>query len=108
MVFWGVPLGRVFRSGVNYVSKCDKLPHHILTTISIYDKLLKVYNLYGIYKILAKYRKISGSINRDIYIYVPEVKITAYFMVKHRNSHLNCLKLRYVIAHAKESLYPNI
>jgi hypothetical protein len=88
-------------------SKCDKLPLHITTTISSYNKISKVYNLDSISNLLAKSRKISGRINRDIYIHARDVKITPYYMVKYQNNHLNCLNLRCFISKAKESLYPN-
>ncbi len=74
----------------------------------IEDKILKLYNLDTIYNLLTEHTRITGRINRDIYIYVPYMKITTYFIVKHRNNHLNYLKLGYIISHTKESLYPNI
>ena len=87
-------------------TKCDFSQLHISTTISIYDEILKLYNLDIIYNLLTEHKKITGRINRDIYIYVPHVKITTYFIVKHQNNHLNYLKLGYIISHTNESLYP--
>ena len=59
-------------------SKCDKLPLYISTILSIYDKILKVYNIDSISNLLGKYRKITRSINGDIYMYITHVKITPH------------------------------
>jgi hypothetical protein len=96
------------RNTLKHYTKCDFPQLYISRTISIYDNILKLYNLHTIYNLLAEYRKINRRINRDIYMYVPDVKIKMYFIVKHQNNHVNYLKLGYIISYTKGSLYPNI
>ena len=53
--------------------------------MSIYDKAFNPYNLDSIPSRLMQYGKVISSNDRDIYTYILAVKITLYFMVKHRD-----------------------
>ena len=58
----------------------------------MYNRIPRIYDLYSVSNLLARYRKITRSITRDIPVGVTNTQITLHFMVKYRNNSLNRLK----------------